>query len=415
VKPAPVTVAPLMVTGAVPVELMVTVFVVGVFTVTLPKATLVTLVLSVGTGTVNPSAKVSVTLPAVAVRVAVCAVDTGVTFAVNWALVLFVCTSAAGDIVTAGLLLESATLKPGADADALIVTVHRSVPVPPIDALTQESPVSCGVVVSSSAAPVPLRFTNVGLVEALLPMVSWPVACPATAGTKLTWKLYLAPAGIEMGRLFCPATENDCPVRPSWVTVTGTELEFTTETEALALFPTGTLPRSTAFGDATRVCSWGWSTTLAMQPERARQRPEESARTNLSEWKLKPSGFARSSWRSICCGAAKNLRQARGASVIHVWNESGMGGLLHSSGVDRIRACRAFTPVFGGHSKNFTVSFESQVTQFVLPACNLSVISLNYLYFCILLENSKLMLHSFVQGTRDSTDCNCAASALWYS
>src|SRR5271168_3386342 len=170
-----------MVTGAVPVELMVTVFVVGVFTVTLPKATLVTLVLSVGTGTVNPSAKVSVTLPAVAVRVAVCAVDTGVTFAVNWALVLFVCTSAAGDIVTAGLLLESATLKPGADADALIVTVHRSVPVPPIDALTQESPVSCGVVVSSSAAPVPLRFTNVGLVEALLPMVSWPVACPATA------------------------------------------------------------------------------------------------------------------------------------------------------------------------------------------------------------------------------------------
>ena len=152
----PVTVAPLMVTGAVPVELRMTVFVAGVFTVALPKARLVTLVLSVDTGTVNARAKVSVTLPAVAVRIAVCAVETCVTLTVNWALLMPVCTSAAGPVVTAGLLLDRATLKPGASAGPLSVSVQRSVPVPPIDALAQVKPINCG-------SPVPLRATNVVL------------------------------------------------------------------------------------------------------------------------------------------------------------------------------------------------------------------------------------------------------------
>ena len=135
-----------MVRAAVPVELRVTVCVAGVFTGTLPKATLATLVLSTGAGTVNARVKVSVTLPAVAVRIAVSAAGTGVTFTVNWAVVLFVCTSAAGPVVTAGLLLDRATLNPGEAAASLIVTVHRSVPVPPIDALAQEIPVSSGAV-----------------------------------------------------------------------------------------------------------------------------------------------------------------------------------------------------------------------------------------------------------------------------
>lgn len=53
VKPAPVTVAPLIVTAAVPIELTVTIWVEGVFTVTFPNATLVAPMLSVGTGTHN--------------------------------------------------------------------------------------------------------------------------------------------------------------------------------------------------------------------------------------------------------------------------------------------------------------------------------------------------------------------------
>jgi hypothetical protein len=142
VKPAPVTVAPLTVTGPVPVEFMVTAWIASVFTATLPKATLAVLRLRVGTGTFSSSAKVSVTVPALAVKVTACALETGVTFAVNWALLAFVCTSAAGDIVTAALLLDKATLKPGARAGPLSATVQRSVPVPPMDALLQEIPVS---------------------------------------------------------------------------------------------------------------------------------------------------------------------------------------------------------------------------------------------------------------------------------
>ena len=51
VKPIPVNVAELMVTGAVPLELSVTGSVVGVFTVTLPNAKLAGLMLNCGFGT----------------------------------------------------------------------------------------------------------------------------------------------------------------------------------------------------------------------------------------------------------------------------------------------------------------------------------------------------------------------------
>ena len=165
-KPAPVTVAPLMVTGAVPTELRVIVCVAGVFTATLPKAKLASLMLSVGTGTFNWRVKLLVTVPALAVRVTVCAVGTGVTLAVNWAVVAFASTSATAATVTAGLLLDSATLKPPTGAGPLIVTVQRSVAVPLIDALLQVMPLSCG-------PPVPLRATTAELsVEELLVTVN---------------------------------------------------------------------------------------------------------------------------------------------------------------------------------------------------------------------------------------------------
>ena len=73
VKPVPVNVAELMVTGAVPLELSVTGSVVGVFTVTLPNAKLAGLMLSVGTAAFSCRAKVFDTPPALAVRVTACA------------------------------------------------------------------------------------------------------------------------------------------------------------------------------------------------------------------------------------------------------------------------------------------------------------------------------------------------------
>ena len=71
VKPVPATVAALTVTAAVPVEDRVSVCVVAVFTLTLPKARLDELTLRVGTPGLSCRAKVSATLPALAVRVAV--------------------------------------------------------------------------------------------------------------------------------------------------------------------------------------------------------------------------------------------------------------------------------------------------------------------------------------------------------
>jgi hypothetical protein len=49
--------------------------------------------------------------------------------------------------------------------------------------------------------------------------------------------------------------EKDWPVTPTLLTVIGVDLEFTTEMEALALFPTATLPRLTVLGDTETVCS----------------------------------------------------------------------------------------------------------------------------------------------------------------
>jgi hypothetical protein len=128
-----------------------------------------------------------------------------------------------------------------------------------------------------------------------------------------------------MGRLFWPVTENDCPVRLTSVTVTGTELEFTTETDALALFPTGTLPRSTTSGDATRVSSWDWVTTLARQPERARHNPEQSGSTNAEDMNLKLRDLTRPMERLSCFTAVIGPKYPRSGRVILV-RKKGMGG-----------------------------------------------------------------------------------------
>jgi hypothetical protein len=118
--------------------------------------------LSVGTGTFNSIEKLLLTAPAVPVSVTACAADTGDTFAVNWAEVAFADTSDATGTVTAALLLDKTTLKPPAGAAPLMVTVQRSVPAPPIEALLQEVPLNTG-------APVPPKaMVAVPLTEELL-------------------------------------------------------------------------------------------------------------------------------------------------------------------------------------------------------------------------------------------------------
>jgi hypothetical protein len=69
VKPAPFRVAPLIVTGTVPVEVKVTGCVADVLTATSPNATLVALMLSASIAAFNCRAKLLNTLPALAVIV----------------------------------------------------------------------------------------------------------------------------------------------------------------------------------------------------------------------------------------------------------------------------------------------------------------------------------------------------------
>jgi hypothetical protein len=168
-KPAPVSVAELMVTGAAPVEVKVTDCVVAVLTCTFPKATLAALMLSVGTAAFNCRAKLFEMPPEAAVRVTACAVPTDDTPAVNPALVAFTGTVIVAGTVTAALLLERIMLSPPLAAAEVSVTVQASVPDPVMDPLLQESALnSVGVEV-----PVPLRtITAVPLVEELLLMLS---------------------------------------------------------------------------------------------------------------------------------------------------------------------------------------------------------------------------------------------------
>lgn len=69
VKSAPVSGAPLIVTGTVPVEVIVTDCVAGVFTNTSPNATLVALMLSASMAALSCSVKLVNVLPALAVIV----------------------------------------------------------------------------------------------------------------------------------------------------------------------------------------------------------------------------------------------------------------------------------------------------------------------------------------------------------
>ena len=134
----PVNVAALMVTGAVPLELIVTDCVAGVFNTTLPKEMLVALMLSVGVRAFNCRVKLLETVPALAVSVTAWAVLTDDTAALNPELVALAGTVTVVGTVTAPLLLDRLTLSPPLGAAPLSVTVHASVTDPVIDALLQE-------------------------------------------------------------------------------------------------------------------------------------------------------------------------------------------------------------------------------------------------------------------------------------
>jgi hypothetical protein len=216
VKPVPVRVAELAVTDTVPVEDKVTVRVVGVFTASLPNATLVALKLSIGTAAFSCKAKVSVMPPALAPSVTALAVVTDDAVAVNVALVAPAATVTEAGTVTALLLLDKSTVIPPLPAAVLSVTEQESVPEPVKDALVQES--ALNVAVCDADVPVPLRATTtVPLVEEVLVTVICPATAPVATGLNCTSKSKDPPAATVMGRAAWPLRAKPCPLTLNWV------------------------------------------------------------------------------------------------------------------------------------------------------------------------------------------------------
>ncbi len=126
----PLTLPELMISAAPPEEVRVTDCVVGVFKSTLPNVTLVVLMVSAGLAESRLIVHVSTMLPAEALTMAVCAVLTADTVAVNPALVAPAGTLTDAGTLTALLLLLRLTVSPLYGAAPVSTTVHASVPAP---------------------------------------------------------------------------------------------------------------------------------------------------------------------------------------------------------------------------------------------------------------------------------------------
>lgn len=218
VKPAPASVAPLIVTGIVPVEVRVTDCVAMVLIVTSPNATLVALMLSASVAAFSCRVKFFTAPLALADIVTACAVVTAVAVAVNLTLVAFAGTITVLGTVTAELLLDKFTVSPLAGAAAVNVTVHASVPEPVMVPLTQFSALSAAC--AAGAVPVPLRLTPEVLIDELLAIVSCPVAAPAVVGLNTMFSVVACPGFNVTGKVL-PEIAKPAPVTTAALTVTG--------------------------------------------------------------------------------------------------------------------------------------------------------------------------------------------------
>lgn len=180
VKPTPVSVAELTVTGRLPVELNVNCWLIALLTIWFPNAMLPALTLSVCTAAFSCRATDDDVLPTLAVKVAVCVVLTDATVAVNDALEAPAATVTRAGAVTATLLLATLTFAPPLGAAAFNVTLQASDPEPVKDELAQESPLATTV-------PVPLKLSAVAEpVDESLAKISEPAAAPANVGSNCT-------------------------------------------------------------------------------------------------------------------------------------------------------------------------------------------------------------------------------------
>ncbi len=191
-NPAPLTVAALTVSGAVPVDRTVTnCGVACALTVTSPKVRLLALRLIAAVPLSPPpvctgsSCRLNVAelLPIVAVMVAVCAELTAAAVSVKLALLALAATAALAGTTAAALLLDRLIVSPLLSTAPLSVIAQLSVPAPVIVLLLHATRVTVGAAGGVTAVvPVPLRATVTFPEAALLTTVSVPVAAPCAVG-----------------------------------------------------------------------------------------------------------------------------------------------------------------------------------------------------------------------------------------
>lgn len=234
-KPAPLTPMELTVTAVVPLEVSVTVCVVGVLITTEPNGMLVAFALRAEAAAFSCSATVFEMLPVLAVRLAVCVVLTEETAALKLAPVAVAGIVTDAGTTTALLLLARATVTPPVGAEPVSVTLQESLNAPVIDSLLQLTELTVGVVV----LPVPLSATETD--GALL----WIESCPVTEldVVGLNWIDNTAAwPGLRVAGKLMPLTENPVPEMASELIVTGAVPVDVTVTDFETAVPTETFP-----------------------------------------------------------------------------------------------------------------------------------------------------------------------------
>lgn len=176
-KPVPLTAIEFTVTGAVPLELSVTVWLVELFVTIEPNEMLAALMVNVAVAAFNCSARVRAVFPALALRVADCAVVTAATVAIKVVLLAVAGIVTELGTVTALLPLDRATLTPPVGAEPVRLTVQESASDPVMDVLLHDTALTVGV----TAIPVPLRLMEA--VGAVLEIVICPVAALVLVGS----------------------------------------------------------------------------------------------------------------------------------------------------------------------------------------------------------------------------------------